>query len=71
MRMHELRRSRAVSMVGYDRAEHVLRVYYRTGGRYDYLGVPPCVFAGLLGSEHPWTEWGAQIKQNYPVRPLS
>jgi len=68
MRMHQLHHSRAVSSVGYDGAGRILRVYFRGGGRYDYLGVPPRVFAGLLGSAHPWTEWGNHIKNSYPFR---
>lgn len=56
-----MRRSRALEEAGYDAATRTLRVRFRHGGLYDYLDVPPEVFAGLLESAHPWTEWREQV----------
>src|SRR5262245_39753474 len=60
--MQPLPRSRAVEELGYDPASRSLRVRFRNGGLYDYLDVPAEIFAGLLTSAHPWTEWGERIK---------
>jgi len=68
--MHHLRRSRALESAGYDPDARTLRVRFRHGGLYDYLGVPPEVFEGLRTSEHPWTEWSHHIKSTYPYRRL-
>lgn len=64
MQMKRLR-SRAVAAVGYDAALRTLRIRFHNGGIYDYLDVPPNVFAKLTAAAHPWTQWGAQIKQTY------
>lgn len=70
-----MRRSKALKEAGYDAAARVLRVRFRDGRRgggrgYDYLDVPPEIWEGLRDSEHPWTEWGEQIKTTYDYRPL-
>ncbi|MBN9620878.1 MAG: KTSC domain-containing protein [Actinobacteria bacterium] len=62
-------RSKALAEAGYDPAAHVLRVHFRNGRTYDYLDVPPDVWAGLRTSAHPWTEWGEYIKENFDVGP--
>jgi hypothetical protein len=66
--MHPLPHSQALEQVGYDEATRVLRVCFRTGGRYDYLDVPRRVFDGLLDAEHPWTRWGRHITGSYRFR---
>ena len=66
--MHALPRSRAVEELGYDPASRRLRIHFRGGGSYDYLDVPAEIFAGLLASAHPWTEWGEHIKRTYEFR---
>jgi len=57
--------SRAVAEVGYDGDARTLRIRFKHGGLYDYLDVPTEVYAGLISSAHPWTEWGEQIKATY------
>lgn len=61
----ELHRSRAVAAVGYDEEAHTLRVLFRHGGLYDYFDVPAEIYAGLLDDEHPWSNYGLEIKRNY------
>lgn len=68
--MHPLPRSRAVEELGYDAASRSLRIHFRGGGTYDYLDVPPEVYAELLISAHPWTELGEHIKNSYRFRRL-
>lgn len=64
MEMHRIR-SRALDAVGYDPVTHVLRIRFQHGGLYDYLAVPEPVYRELCASAHPWTEWGAHIKDTY------
>lgn len=61
-------RSRAVEAAGYDATSRTLRIHFRDGGLYDYFDVPANVFAGLTAAAHPWTQWGAHIKQAYSFR---
>jgi hypothetical protein len=62
--MTPMRKSKALAEAGYDATTRRLRVRFRHGGLYDYLDVPPAIFDGLLGSAHPWTEWGTRIKRH-------
>ncbi len=62
--MVPLRSSKALDSAGYDPASRTLRVRFRHGGLYDYHGVPPEVYDGLLADAHPWTHWGARIKSH-------
>jgi len=59
-----MRRSRALEEAGYDPATRTLRVRFRGGGLYDYADVDPEVFAGLIESAHPWTEWGPRVLEH-------
>ncbi len=63
--MVPMRSSKALESAGYEPASRTLRVRFRHGGVYDYAGVPPEVYDGLLADPHPWTHWGARIK-SYP-----
>lgn len=63
--MTPMRHSRALESAGYDAERRVLRLRFRSGGLYDYHDVPPEVYAGLLGSAHPWTEWQDRIRDVY------
>lgn len=64
MELTRMRRSRALEAVGYDAATARLRVRFRHGGTYDYLGVEPEVVEGLRASAHPWTEWRERILEH-------
>jgi hypothetical protein len=46
--------------VGYDPAERVLRVAFRSGGVYDYLDVDEDLYAELL-LPHPWHRVGDEV----------
>lgn len=65
-----MRRSRALEAAGYDATTRTLRLLFRSGGLYDYLDVPAEVFAGLITSAHPWTEWREHITTTYDYRRL-
>ncbi|WP_460832097.1 KTSC domain-containing protein [Nocardioides hungaricus] len=68
MELVGLHRSKAVAAVGYDPASRTLRVRFRHGGLYDYLDVSPEIYDGLLTDEHPWTRYGAEIKDDHRWR---
>ncbi|MCU1659397.1 MAG: hypothetical protein JWO57_4053 [Pseudonocardiales bacterium] len=54
-----------MAAVGYDAVSATLRVRFRNGRLYDYLGVPTHVHDDLLTNAHPWTTWGMHIKRTY------
>jgi hypothetical protein len=68
MKMAPMHRSRALQDVGYDAGTRTLRVRFRGGGLYDYLDIPPEIFDVLLGSEHPWTEFGPHVLEHDYIR---
>lgn len=70
MDLQSLDRSEALASAGYDSASRTLRLRFRHGGLYDYLDVPPEVFALLLRAEHPWSIWQEHITSSYDYRRL-
>ncbi|WP_235432567.1 KTSC domain-containing protein [Nostocoides japonicum] len=62
--MIPMRHSKALEEMGYDLEDRTLRVRFRSGGLYDYLDVAPEIVEGLLGSAHPWTEWGRRVLEH-------
>ena len=57
-------RSDAVSGVAYDPGKNVLTVQFRSGGLYQYDGVPESLYEDFLAAQpHPWSECGAEIKR--------
>ena len=50
-----------VASVGYDHVARTLRVYFRSGGSYDYYDVPAFLFEAML-LPHPWRRVGRQIR---------
>lgn len=50
-----------VRAVGYDYNTQVLRVRFRSGGLYEYYGVPAHLFEVML-LPHPWKRVGRQIR---------
>jgi hypothetical protein len=66
--LRSLRRSKALESAGDDPDTRTLRVQFRRGKLYDYAGVAPEVFEGLITSAHPWTDWGDEIKRHPATR---
>lgn len=50
-----------VAFVGYDYRTLVLRVGFRSGGTYDYYGIPFYLYEAML-EPHPWRRVGRQIR---------
>jgi len=57
--------SSAIVSVGYDDAVRVLEIEFRSGGIYQYLGVPAEVYAGLLTAMSVGRYFLDNIKHNY------
>lgn len=53
--------SNNVEFVGYDHATRTLRVTFRSGGTYDYYGVPVLLYEAML-VPHPWRRVGRQVR---------
>jgi hypothetical protein len=64
MRMQPIDSS-AISAVGYDDRQQVLRVTYRNGGTYDYLDVPQTEFDRLMAAESRGEYMNKVIKPKY------
>jgi len=56
--------SLALDAVGYDPAERVLVVRFRSGETYEYLDVDRSLYESLMTSAHPWTENGEAVKRH-------
>lgn len=52
--------------VGYDGS--TLRIQFRSGGVYDYLGVPNSIYNGLMNASSKGSYHAAHIKNAYPYR---
>lgn len=50
-----------VAFVGYNYSTLVLRVIFRSGGTYDYSGIPANLYEAML-RPHPWRRVGRQIR---------
>jgi hypothetical protein len=54
--------------VGYDRTRRVLEVKLVNGSVYQYLGVPPKDYFGLLAAESQGRFYNLRIKPKYDYR---
>ncbi|MDN7024859.1 KTSC domain-containing protein [Methanoculleus sp. FWC-SCC1] len=58
--------SAGFASVGYDRETEILRIEFAGGGVYEYVGVPPEVYEGLLSAESPGWFFREFIRERYP-----
>ena len=58
--------SSAMTAVGYDGQNSTLRIRFIQGAEYDYSGVPPEIYQGLLSAESKGKYYHGHIKGNYP-----
>ncbi len=58
--------STALQSVGYDPAGLLLEIEFSTGKVYQYRGVPPATYAGLMGASSQGTYFNARIKGHHP-----
>lgn len=58
-------RSSNLASVGYDPHHHVLEVEFRNGSLYQYFGVPPARFEGLMEADSKGSYHARNIKQSY------
>lgn len=64
-------KSSNVSQVGYDENKKVLRVFFLSGGIYDYLDVPREVFDTVVNAKSVGKTINSVIKSNYEFRKIS
>lgn len=58
--------SAGFASVDYDRETEILRLRFEGGGVYEYIGVPPDVYEGLLSAESPGWFFREFISERYP-----
>lgn len=52
-----------VRAVGYDAGTQVLRISFKSGGTYEYYGVPANLYESML-LPHPWHRVGQSIRSH-------
>ena len=57
--------STAITLVGYDRTNRILRLQYTNGRIYDYPDVPPEIYRQLLNAESAGEFVNLEVKPNY------
>lgn len=65
---HEFPRSTSVAFVEYDAETNSLLIQYRRGAAYQYFGVPPDAFKGILDAESVGRYVAKQIARRYRFR---
>ena len=63
--------SRNLSCVGYDGLTATLEVAFRSGGIYQYFGVPPAIHAGLMSAASKGRYLHHWIKGRYRYRKVA
>lgn len=56
----------SIRSLGYDPEEEVLEVEFQSGGVYQYLGVPPSVYEGMLVARSKGRYFGEFVRSRYP-----
>jgi hypothetical protein len=54
--------------VGYDAESQVLEIEFQNGHIYQYYGVPPSVYEGLMNASSHGKYFNAHIRDAYPYR---
>ncbi|HNQ34101.1 MAG TPA: KTSC domain-containing protein [Methanoculleus sp.] len=55
-----------IKSVGYNEEDEILEVEFHSGGVYNYVGVPPEVYEGLLAARSKGRYFGDFIRLRYP-----
>ena len=59
-----------IKAIGYHPSTLTLRIQFKAGGRYDYLGVSPAVFSAIMNSDSKGKLFFTQIKGKYECTKL-
>jgi KTSC domain len=59
-------RSTAIAAVGYDPESRLMKITFMQGHTYDFCGVPPHVYQGLMGATSMGKYYNDHIKDQYP-----
>ena len=54
--------------VGYDNVSHTLEIQFHSGGVYQYMNVPPSVFAALMAASSHGSFFARAIRNCYHYR---
>jgi hypothetical protein len=63
-------RSSNIAACGYDPETRVLRVEFTGGATYEYAGVDPSAYEGLVGADSAGEYFHRHIRNLYPTRRL-
>ena len=63
-------RSSNIRSVGYDPASSTLEVEFRSGGLYQYSGVPETIYQGFVRAASKGSYFHDHIKGRYSDRPV-
>lgn len=58
-------RSSAISAIGYDPATRRMKITFKQGHTYDFCGVPPEVYEGLLNASSVGSYYDRVIRDRY------
>jgi hypothetical protein len=61
-------KSRILRSVGYDESTKILEIEFYTGLVYQYSGVPPKVFMGLMHSEEIGKYFSEKVRPRFQTR---
>lgn len=61
-------KSSNIREVGYDAPSQTLEVQFRTGGVYQYLGVPHSVYQGLMQAASHGSYFQRHVRNRYSYR---
>jgi len=62
--------SRDISHVGHDEGSEILRIWFHSGGVYEYDGVPRSEYDGLMSATSHGKYFHQHIKDKYSYRKL-
>ncbi len=58
--------SSAMTAVGYDPSSRRMKITFTQGHTYDFCGVPPHIYEGLMRATSKGTYYNEHIKDRYP-----
>jgi hypothetical protein len=63
--------SSTIRSIGYDAESAVLEVEFQSGKVYQYTGVPPHTYDGIMRADSKGRYLNAQIKERFPCRQVA
>ena len=60
-----------LASVGYDKKTFTLEIQFKSGGTYQYYGVPESIHQGLMAAESHGKYFISQVKNTYAYKKVS